>query len=397
MAVLNGFNNLLYANSEGTFRQGPGSGSTAGVFANADAMRFIEASFGSAQKQRTRHRKDKTGTRSPSTELVHGAYDPVEGITIRRSIANSGTNTTPPDTTALMANAFGNETVGGSDVTYSISEDPTDSIALMMAHQDGDYAEWIYGGVVTQWSMNFEQEEPEEVFTIKGAQRSTMNRTTLNGSIDGTTQTITLNNPNRISNPFGIVIQIESEEILTSSDPDDWDPSAGTLSNCTRGHNSTSNTSHTDSTTVDPAIPGGTNTAGSPIGEHDITFSWAGVAFDVLSGEVTFSTGRDLRALERGNYFSAGLVNRPLEVSCTSRSFLFDGSNSFLGDTSSNQSGAVVYTLGSSGGSIYTVTVAAAEISTAEPEYPQEGLYEVEVNWMPYGSSGNDDINVVTS
>lgn len=392
-----GFKRRLYVDAEGAFGQGPGTGSTQGVFAATDAIRYITAEPPPVQKRMTERRADRTATRSMALALVNHRFDPVD-FSIERSIANSGTNTTPPDTTALMTNAFGTETVGGSDVTYSIAAGPTDSVAMMIADDAAKLVHIMYGGAVTMYRQTIpDGGTPTEGFDLQFAQHSIIAEDAITFT-DGSTTTGTVANPNRWVNPFGIVIVTESEHILTSTDPADWDSSTGVFTNVTRAHNSTVGAAHS-ATTANALVPSSATTAGSPVGDHQVTASYHSTTVVVKTGSMEFTTGRRLRALERGNDFSVDIEAHPLEVTATLSGILDQGADTeILGATTNNDTGTFILNIGDVSGSKYVSTLAVCQLMDTRVVDPgNDDILQVEVSAFAYGSSGNDDVSVVTS
>lgn len=387
MSVINSFNTRLFCSAEGTFNTIPND------IAAADALAFIAADFGPTQTARTSHRKDRTGTRSPSLGLVHGHKPPVEG-SFSRSVA-PGTTTTV-DTHEVLTNLFGQL----STSTYTVTADPSDSLCFMLCDADGRFAEYLVGAVVRQRVITAAAEEPEESFTIDAARKASIAESTLNTD-PSTGTTLVLDNGERYVNCHGAVILIESEQIQLSTDPSDFTyasgPSKVTITNCTRGVGGTSNVAHNAGTAVYPYVPT-TTTAGTPIGENTVSMTFGGTAYKFRETTLTHVSGRTIREVERGDDYSTGIVNVPMEITAEFSGLMDTGSDSDLpGIGERNTTGALVLTMGTTTGSIETITLAVCELKNVTNPLNERNPRDYSYTAIAYGSSGNDDIQSVMS
>ena len=392
MSLVNSWEMKLFVAPENAFDTGPGTGATAGIFAAGDAVLNTDFNPGPEQKQRTRHRKDSTGFRSQSVAMVHGAMDPVDAE-LTASLAPSGTAGTAPDTDALLENAFGlgTNTPATSEV-YTIASDPSDSLAFMFADPGKSIVYYLFGAVVSQRKISFNEEEPMDAFSIQAARRASIQETTLDAALDASETGVTFNNPERLVNAHGCVVIVGTEEILLSADPDDFNYSTGVVINCTRGHNSTTPAIHSDDDPIYPSVPASSTTVGVPIGEHKITASFGGVSWSVVGGEIVFDTGRGFRPMERDSKWVQGLVNRRLSVTASLEGVLDIGTDAdLLGKAVQNTSGAVSVAIGNVAGNILTAALADAEIMVGTPTFSEEDPMAATIEFTGQGSSGNDD------
>ena len=392
MTLVNSWEMKLFVAAENAFDAGPGTGATQGIFAPSDALLHADFNPGPEQKQRTRHRKDRTGYRSQSVAMVHGAMDPVDAE-LTASLAPSGTAGTEPDTDLLLANALGTGTnTPATSEVYSIAADPSDSLAFMFADPGKSIVYYLFGAVIPQRKISFNEEEPMDAFSIQAARRASIQEDALSGGIDDAVTTITVANPERFVNAHGCVIIIETEEILLSTDPADFNYSTGAFSNVTRAHNSTVAAIHADAVAVYPSVPATSVTVGVPIGEHRITASFGGVSWTVVGGEIVFDTGRGFRPMERDSKWVQGLVNRKLAVTASLEGVLDIGTDAeLLGKAVQNTSGAVSVVIGDVAGQICTAALADAEISVATPTFSEEAPMAATIEFIGQGASGNDD------
>ena len=383
MAVTNAHAVRMHASAEGTFNALP-------VFVAGDGVAHIQADLGPTQTQRKSHRQDRTGTRSPSLALVHGQKFPVSA-SFSRSIA-PGTTTTM-DTHEILGNALSLSTS-----TYTVAANPTDSFALQLADADQTYADYLAGCVVESWGVEWGDPEPIETFGILAARRGNLAKTTLNTTVNDSETTFIFDEPERFVNAYGATVIIEAEAIDLSNTVADWTFAASTVTvaNCTRSSGGTSNAAHTAPKDVSPYVLAST-TAGVPIGEQEVSLTYNGVAYVSTEGSITFNTGRALREMERGNTFSAGVINNRLEATFSFSGIMDQGTDADLpGHALLNETGALVLTIGTTATSIMTITVAVAEVEVSQP-WPDDDPLRFEVTGIGYGSSGNDDIQVVMS
>lgn len=381
MGLTNPFSVRMHASAESTFGELP-------LFVAGDGVAHIEADFGATQTSAKSHRQDRTGTRSPSLALVHGQKAPVSA-SFSRSIAPQ--TTTSMDTYEILGNCL---TLSTS--TYSIASAPTGSFALQLGDAAQTYADYLAGCVVESWGVSWGDTEPIETFGLMAARRGSFAASTLKTTVDADITTFVFNSPERFVNCYGAVVLIDEEEIVLSNDPSHWTYAATevTVTNCTRG---VTNVGHTGPTaTVVPQVLAQT-TAGSPIGNQEVSFSFADTTYVATEGSLTFNTGLKMRVMESGNVFSAGVVPGRLEATGSFSGLMDTGADSDLpGHALLNKTGTLVLTIGSTATAIMTITLAKAEIEMSQP-WPVDDPLRFEGTIIAHGSSGNDDIQVVMS
>jgi hypothetical protein len=88
--------------------------------------------------------------------------------------------TTPPDVGTLLAAGFGTETIGGSDVTYSLGNISPISLSL---ENNEIFCEALAGALVGRWSLTANNsDEPKMTFSGPGKRYIFTGNTTLNGA-----------------------------------------------------------------------------------------------------------------------------------------------------------------------------------------------------------------------
>jgi len=379
--MANAYEVRLHASAEASFNALP-------LFVAGDGVAHIQADFGPTQTQRKSHRKDRTGTRSPSLALVHGNKPPVSA-SFSRTIA-PGTTTTM-DTHEILGNAMALSTS-----TYTPTLNPTDTFGLQLADASATYADYLAGCVVESWGVEWGAEEPTETFGITAARRGNMASTTLQTSVNDSETTFIFSDPERFVNCYGAVVLVDEEEVVLSNTVSDWTYAASTvtIANCVRG---VTNVAHTAPTaTVTPQVLAST-TAGVPIGEQEVSLTYNSIAYTDTEGSITFNTGRTLREMESGNMFSAGVVNNRMEVTGSFSGIMDPGTDMDLpGHALLNETGALVLVIGTTATKIMTITIAVAELEMSQP-WPDDDPLRFEATFIGYGSSGTDDISVAMS
>lgn len=117
----------------------------------------------------------------------------------------------------------------------------------------------------------------------------------------------------------GSIIVIESEQIQVGPAATDVNTTTNTLSNCTRGYNSTTAAAHADNTAVYPWIPDGTN-VGSPVHGKRGIMTVDGSNVICINSTVSIENNINYLINERNGVFTAEAFTVPQERRVTVRS-----------------------------------------------------------------------------
>ena len=125
--------------------------------ASADAIKVRESSIDVARENRVRD--DKTSSRS----VLGAVAGRGEGtFTIRAYLLGSGTNIVPPDYLELFENGMGIETIGGSDVSYTLKNAIFGDTINIHRHVT-NFAQIAIGAFVNDIAMEFSGTEEAQV------------------------------------------------------------------------------------------------------------------------------------------------------------------------------------------------------------------------------------------
>lgn len=376
----------VYAVLESTFR-------TAVLPATGQSMEIASLDMGPAMVGTTRPRKDKTVGRDMTLGFVEGRVEPI-AFSLEKSVKSRASATTVPEESPLLKAAGLVETVGGSDVAYSIASAPTlNSLALLSVLGAGSaayFAEHGLGGVVKQ--LQFAGGDSELMLKASGAfaQKEWLGQST-GTLIDASDTTLALDTPAHAYR-FGLgYLQIGSEVVLVTA----INYTTGILT-VVRAQAGTTAAAHT-SATLYPYQPTFTPTGVSPISEANCTVTLDGTATRCTKFSIDITTGVDHRPGETGSKYIQGIKIVRIEVKPTIEFVLTKELVDVIGKVNQRKSVALTIVCGTGAGSIVTFSMPYCEIEPMPVPAPPNDISLVSPALRVRGNSGNDSLTVTFS
>lgn len=368
------------------------------VFGTAEApvssagLEVIEIDMGPVEKPEVRAKKDKTAGRDNTLEFVEGRVSTIP-FSIDTSVKSRATATTAMKESAILRAAGLIETVGGSDVTYGLSSDPT-PVGLTVHAASGTgtgtrLAEVGRGGVIE--SLEFSGGDKE--LTLKASGRF-VGKTHLGYAVvtfaDGVTTTFSFATAADAYRFEPGYYKVENEVVLVTA----VNYGAGT-GTATRAQLTTTAAAHAAQPMYGyVATP---TVSGSPISEALDSVTLDGVAVRALNWSVRMQTGMKHLPHGSGSAYAPGAFATRVSTSAQLRLALTDEEVAWLGKATERKSVALSIVAGTTAGGIFTFSMPYCELEAPRIPDPANDLAIVDLALMVRGSAGNDSFALVCS
>lgn len=306
----------------------------------------------------------------------------------------SGSAGTAPDAGVFFETAMGTETVGGSDVTYSLSSEQALGSISLLAHDglNDAYAEAVRGAWVDKLTINIAGGEPPRWSAEGGAVYliTTGSGTTVNGAHSSSDATIQLATDEAEEISVGSIVQFGSED------------------NSGAGYEVTAVDLSTDIITISPGLAGGLSggeavkpfapsetTAGSPIAGTLGTFNVDSAAFPITAATIELSNEIIVVDNEAGQTGPTDYIPGPDRMVTGSLSIRVTANETIeLGKRRTFVARDIDLTCGSTAGAKVQVRVQYAEFEFSNVEIPDAPEATITIPFRALGSSGEDELTV---
>lgn len=306
-------------------------------------------------------------SRSDRFRLYQSTKSPEAGqTTLEMRLRGSGTAGTPTAwVTNLLKNLAGmSETDNGttSEVYEDDTENPATACTITRFDRNGLRVEQCSGAIATQLTISASRDEdPKIAAQVAYAKKVMFDATTLGAAVETTDGTsITISDPERLKSlsdagtvtGLKIPILIDTEAMLLTGIV----YSTGVCT-VTRGFNSTTAATHENGATITPYMLTPTYVATNPISSYDWSATVDAAAARLRGFSVQFETGRAFDPVSSGATLPDSVHATTCKVS---------GNISFIRSTEraewfrkveSGASAALVFTIGTTAGNIFRVTL----------------------------------------
>lgn len=381
--AVHGWDELAYVTEETTF-------GTLEDAVGTDAFEFTEIEFGPTEAAERRNTKDKNNSRGHKAQVT-GKLEPME-FTVRGTVRPSGAAGTAPDIGAFLKNGLGTETVNAStSVVYTYADRPTGGLSIMRGEEYGGWAEYLSGCIVQSISFSGGDEELEFEISGMGLTKVSVAAFDIGGTpMNDTDVTTTLTIGADIFRLIGTgQVLVDRADTTEQMQVTAVDYAAGQVT-VSRGYNSTTKVTHAANATFVPYFPTQT-LAGSPIGEHEGTFTAHTRSVYPTETSFTINTGRTFRPFEKGSQRRRGAAYGEKVTVESSMTVVSDNENmEFTGLAKNFDTGSLDFTYGDTAGSQLQVEAGLTEIIRAPVDIPESELALVEYGFRVYGWNNTD-------
>ena len=329
---------------------------TTPALATGQAIELITCDMGPAEVGVTRAKKDKTEGRGMTNQYIEGHVAPI-AFSATTSVKSRATATTVPKESDLYEAAGLIETVGGANVAYALTANPTPvGLSILKALGTGATcyaAEQGRGGCMQ--SLAWSGGDQELTLKVGGAFAGKYHL----GYVDSVTFAAATGDPDAVSVEYAHRLalgyyQVESEVVLLTA----INYATGALTT-TRAQLATSGAAHA-AKPMYPHVPTLT-LAGSPISEANFTVTIDGVAILATGFEVALETGLKHRPAEAGSKYVQGLYATRYNVKPTVKMLLHREDVALIGKATQRKNCAITIVAGTGAGSIVTFSMPQCE------------------------------------
>lgn len=358
------------------------------AFAAAQAQEVISFDTGPAAVGEIRAKRDRQQGRGMTNGYVEGRQKPI-AWSVEKSVLSRAAATTVPHESVFYKGAGFTETVGGSDVTYTLPATPAQS-SLSAYRVFGKstatyFGEQLVGGLVK--TLSFSGGDKELTLKVNGeainkTRRGYAPSITFASGVDTTVTFATAEE----SKAFGLgVYLIESEAIEITS----MNYTAGT-GVCTRAQLSTSGVAHA-AKPLRPYLPTLSYGTDTPLSEAlATTVTLDSVVIRCLAFGIDITTGMDMLPGETGSRLVQGSKVVRYDVKPSLRIFMKREQVSLLGKVANKQACALTIATGSAAGGIVTFSMPYCELDAFQiPD--TEAVIDLPVR--TFDSAGNDSFS----
>jgi hypothetical protein len=337
-------------------------------------------------------RKDRTDAYMASRSILERITQKSEhNWSLEAYLVPSGTATTPPDCGDLLTNALGTETIGGSDVTYSLASTQALTLASIVRHWDGIFMEAMAGAWVDEVTLTFAGGDEPKISASGGAMDyAATGYTTTNGALSGGESSFTATNGAVFHNPASTSIYAQSVITVCSSTDHVVTSVSGTTVNVTpnivgaQGNGSD----------VVPYAPTHTD-AGSPVAGISGSVTLGGAVSLVVTGATVTIRNNIKRLADHAlTPHTDDIVPMFREVMITLSCRLRQDFIASLLQREQFSTASIQIIAGDTAGSRWQIDAPAGELDYSDISVPEAEEATVDFPIRCLGSSGNDEITI---